>query len=376
MERKTWVEISKSALRANALKLKKMFGKNVRVLIVVKGNGYGAGIKALVTTTRSIVDWYGVDSLDEANKVREFCQNPVLILGYVSVRDAAEMVSKNFSCVIYDYRLAAALSKRATKKNPAKVHIKVDSGLIRLGLFPAAAIALAKKIAQLPNVAIEGLCTHYAWLIDDDGDKIYPAQLEKFNGVVKTLAASGIKPELLHTASSVAAFLFPETRFNMVRIGIPLHGLWGRPSTVELINKNLADNALRPIMAWKTKVVNVKKISANTSVGYGRSETVSKETTVAILGAGFYDGIDKRYGKTGSVLINGKKAKMLGSISMNMCAVDASGVKNVKIGDEAVLIGRSGREEITAYDVAGLIETSTYEVISRINPLLPRIIVR
>jgi alanine racemase len=375
MQRKTWVEISKGALRANALLLKKMFGKDIRILAVVKGNGYGAGIEALVTTTRSIVDWYGVDSLDEANVVRKFCQNPILILGYVSVRDAAEIVKKNFSCVIYDYRAALALSKKATKKNPARIHLKVDSGLVRLGLFPSEAIALARKISKLPNVTIEGLCTHYARLLDDDNNKIYSARLEKFNRVVDSLSSLGIRPELLHTASSVAAFLFPETRFNMVRIGIPLHGLWGRTSTAELINRNLPGSALRPIMTWKTTVVNVKKIPANTSVGYGHSEAVDKETTVAILGAGFYDGIDKRYGKIGSVLINGKRGKILGSISMNMCAVDASDVGGVKIGDEATLIGRSGREEITAYDVAGLIETSTYEVISRINPLLPRIIV-
>lgn len=375
MKRKTWIEISKSALRANALGLKKSFDKDVRVLAVVKGNGYGAGIETFVTATRSIVDWYGVDSLDEANTVRKFCRNPILILGYVSADDAAEIADKNFSVVLYDYRLALALSKKAAKGKPAKVHIKVDTGLVRLGLFPEEAIALAKKVSQLPNITIEGLCTHYAKLLDEHDHKIYPKQLEKFNYALDSLARSGIKPELLHTASSVAALLFPETRFTMVRIGISLHGLWGRRSTLELMNKNAVGEKLRSIMAWKTTVVSLKKIPAGTGVGYNRSETVRRKTTVAVLGAGFYDGIDKRYGKAGSVLIRGTRAKIIGSVSMNMCTVDASRIKNIKIGDAAVLIGRSGREEITAYDFAESINTSTYEAIARINPLLPRVLV-
>ena len=372
MKQKTWIEISRSALRANSFDLKKLFGENVRILAVVKGNGYGAGIETLVTATRSIVDWYGVDSLDEANAVRKFCRNPILILGYVSIDDAVEIVTKNFSVVLYDYRVALALSKKATGTKPAKVHIKVDSGLVRLGLSPEEAIRLAKKVSKLPNIMIEGLCTHYAKLLDENDNKIYPKQLEKFNYVVNSLTRSGIKPKLLHTASSVAAFLFPETRFNMVRIGILLHGLWGRKSTLELINKNHTRSKLQPIMTWKTTVINLKKISSGTSIGYGHSEVVEKKTTVAVLGVGFYDGIDKRYGKIGSVLIKGKRAKILGSISMNMCMVDVSHIKNIKIGDTAILIGRSGQEEITAYDFAELINTSTYEVLSRINPLLPR----
>jgi alanine racemase len=374
MKRKTWIEISKSALRANALGLKKLFGKNVRVLAVVKGNGYGAGIETLVTATRSVVDWYGVDSLDEANTVRKFCRNPILILGYVSADDTAEIVRKNFSIVLYDYRVALALSKKATKEKPAKVHIKVDTGLIRLGLFSEEAIRFAEKVSKLPNVRIEGLCTHYAKLLDENGHKIYPRQLEKFNYVADALARSGIKPELLHTASSVAAFLFPDTRFDMVRIGISLHGLWGRKSTLKLMDRH-GVKKLRPIMTWKTTVINLKKISTGTSIGYGHLEAVGRKTVVAVLGAGFYDGIDKRYGKVGSVLIKGERAKILGGISMNMCMVDASRIKNIKIGDTAILIGGSGRKKITAYDFAELINTSTYEVISRINPLLPRTLV-
>lgn len=375
MKQKTWVEISASALQANALVFRTMLGKDIRMLAVVKGNGYGAGIETVTSATQSIVDWYGVDSIDEANLVRKSCQNPILILGYIPADDAAEIVEKKFSVVMYDYAVALALSEKATKENPAKVHIKVDSGLVRLGLFPKEAVALAEKISKLPNVIIEGLYTHYAKLVDENNNSVYPEQLEKFKYVLNSLAQLNIQPELLHTASSISALLFKETRFNMVRIGIPLYGLWSRRSALELVQKNLSGNILHPTLTWKTTVVNIKKVPAGTGIGYGHSEIVSKETTVAVLGAGFYDGIDKRYGKIGSVLIKGKRAKILGSISMNMCMVDASHVENIKIGDTAVLIGKSGQEEITAYDFAELINTNTYEVISRINPLLPRVLV-
>ncbi len=169
--------------------------------------------------------------------------------------------------------------------------------------------------------------------------------------------------------------LYKKTHFNMVRIGIAFYGLWGRESSLKFIYEANKDFKLSSATTWKTTVINIKKITANAGVGYGCTEIVSRDTTVAVLGAGYYDGIDKRYGKVGYVLVNGKRAKILGGIAMNMCMVDVSDIENVKIGDVAVLIGRSGKEEITVYEFSKAINTSNYEVISRINPLLPRILV-
>lgn len=372
---KTWVEISRKALRSNVAAMKMLFGRKVRIMAIVKGNGYGAGIETLVKATRSMVAWFGVDSLEEAKIARTFCKNHILILGYTAPDDVAGILEGDFSIVLYDYQMALELSRKATKKRPAKVHIKIDTGLIRLGLFSDDAIVLAKKVSMLPNIVIEGIYTHYAKVINEKGRPIYGASLKKFNDTVSALARSGIRPRLLHTASSFAAFLFPETRFDMVRIGIPLHGLWSRRGAERLMKENRAAKALRPIMSWKTTVVNIKKIPAGTGVGYRHSEVVKRDTAIAVLGAGFYDGIDKRCGKIGSVLINGKRARMVGGIAMNMCAVDVTDIKNLKIGDTAVLIGVSGHERISAYDIAELVDTNTYEVISRVNPLLSRILV-
>ena len=376
MKPKTWIEISKHALQTNVRELKKIIGKRVLFLAIVKANAYGAGIKETVTATRSVVDWYGVDSLDEVNLVRDKCKNPILILSYVSIKDIAEIITKKYSMVVYDYALASSLSKTATKENPAKIHLKIDTGLSRLGLYPKESIALAKKIAKLPNIIIEGLCTHYARLLNKYDNEIYFEQLKRFNFVLESLNNFSVRPEILHTASSMAAVLYKETRFNAVRLGITLYGLWGRKNMIKLIEKKGAKLKLRPVISWKTTVINVKKISSNTGVGYRHLKMVSRSTSVAVLSVGYYDGIDKRYGKLGCVLINGKRAKIIGGIAMNMCIVDITSIKNVKIGDTAVLIGQSGKEEITAYDFASAMNTSTYEIISRINPLLPKILIK
>lgn len=375
MKLKTWVEVSESALQANVRILKGSIGEDVCLLGVIKANAYGAGIETVIDATESFFDWYGVDSLDEAIKVRARCQNKILILGYVAIEDVAEVLRQKASVAVYTYDLVVALSNATTKECPARVHIKIDTCLARLGLWPEDAVTLAKKISKLPNIIVEGLYTHYAKLIDENHIETYSEQLEKFNFVVDSLMRIGIRPKLLHTASSMAAVLYKETRFNMVRMGIPIYGFWGRESSEGLLHEKGVELILHPVITWKTTIVNIKKIPANTGIGYGYSEVVSRETTVAVLGAGFSDGIDKRYGKVGHVLINGKRAKVLGGVAMNMCMVDATDVEDVNIGDIAVLIGRSDKEEITAYEFAKVINTSTYEIISRINPLLPRVLV-
>lgn len=374
MKHKTWVEISRSALHANVQAIKKLIG-NVDVLAVVKGNAYGVGIEPVVTATADLVDWYGVDSLDEANAVRAYCQNPVLILGYVAPGDTAEVVTKQFSVVAYNEDIVRLLASLASPDRPAKMHIKVDTGLTRLGLPPKDTIAFAKKIARLPNVVIEGVYTHYAKLVDQDNQEMYFSQLEKFCSVVDALAKNGIHPRYIHTASSMGAVLYPETRFNMVRVGIILYGLWGRSLLAKFVQDKEPGLKLTETLTWKTTVVDVKEVPAGTAVGYGFSEMVMRDSIVVVLGAGYYDGIDKRYGNLGQVLVHGKRAKILGSITMNMCLVDVTDIEGVKMQDTAVLIGRSGQNEITAYEFAQAVNTSTYEVISRINPLIPRVLV-
>lgn len=371
---KTWVEISRSALRRNVIAIKKVTGRESLFLAVVKGNAYGFGIEPVVKATRSLVDWYGVDSVFEADLTRSLTEKPILIFGYVAPTDAKYAVSRKYSIVISNLEQAKIFSRAATHATPAKLHLKIDTGLSRLGVLPEVAIPLAKQIIKLPNVKLEGALTHFAKLFAQNRT-VYETQLRKFSDVLVKLSNIGIRPEITHAASSLAAVVFPETRMKMMRIGIAVYGMWGRNDVKIILDRRHVNLKLSQVLSWRARVVNIKKIPAGTGVGYRHRVVVPKKTTIAVLGAGFYDGIDKRYEKKGYVLINGKKAKMIGSVGMNMCSVDATRVGKIKVGDQATLIGYSKSSMISAYDVANFLDTSTNEVISRINPLTPRILI-
>lgn len=373
MKEKTWLEISTSALHNNIRAIRRALGPQTIFLAVVKSNAYGVGLEMVVKATCNYVDWYGVDSVIEAKLVRSHCKNPILIMSYTA--DAAsEIVRQGFQAVVYDYKSAHALSRKASVNRPALIHLKVDTGLGRLGAMPKNAIKLAEKIDGLSNIKLVGLCTHYARVLNDRDQSVHHRSLEQFLHIKRALNKRNINPPICHTASSFAALLFKETRLDMVRIGIPMYGIWGRKSTADIISKKNSLK-LRPVLSWKTTVISIKKLPAGSAVGYG-SKKLKKETVVAILGVGFGDGLDKRYSSSGFVLIRGKRAPVLGSIAMNMSIVDASGIIGVRPGDTAVLLGKSGNQEISAYDLAKAIGTSAYEIFARLNALLPRKLIR
>lgn len=372
---KTWVEISKLAFEHNIIMLKDIIGPQVKFLAVVKGNAYGSDINSTVSSTSAFVDWYGVDTLDEANKVRDLCDNKILIMGYADPKDAKEIVDKRYSVLAYTKDQAYAFSRCATPQNNAKIHLKVDSGLVRLGLFPDDTIEYARLIMGLPNIEIEGLYTHFAKLFDEKATPIYKEQLTNFDYVVERLKSLSIRPKILHAASSFAAIMFNDVRFQLVRVGILMHGLCARDGDLLMIKDRIPHLQLIPTLSWKTTIINIKDIPAGKGIGYSYSDVSTRVSKIAIIGVGFYDGIDRRYNKYGEVLIRNKKACILGKIGMNMCAVDVTEINNVSIGDEVIIIGRSGGEEITAYNIASKLNTSTYEVLARINPSIPRILI-
>lgn len=373
MTNKNWIEISASALRSNVIAYKKYLGRDVSFLAVVKANSYGLGIRNVALAIKNDVDWWGVDSLAEANEIRSIdLSKPILIMGYVSKNDAREVVDRGYSVVAYTDEFVETLSKYATPQKPARVHIKVDTGLIRLGVAPMQVPDFVNRMINLSNIVIEGFCTHFATFVDKNNVPNYYGALAVFKAVLETFKNSRIKCRLIHIASSLPGLLFKELRYDMVRVGIPMYGVWGRKNAITLLQSaNIALNLL-PVITWKTIVVNIKQILKGTGVGYGNTEVVKRDTKVAVLGAGFFEGIDKRYAKTGCVLINGNRAKILGGIAMNMCVVDVTDIENVQIGDLVIIIGKSGNENISVNDIADTLHTSSHEVLTRINSLLPR----
>jgi len=234
---------------------------------------------------------------------------------------------------------------------------------------------LAKLIKKYPQINIEGIYTHYANIEDTTNHSYARQQLKRFKEAIELLKKNGIKIPLKHTACSAAVILFPETYFDMVRLGISMYGLWPSPETFVSAKEKSRKLNLEPALTWKTKIAQIKQIKAGTPISYGLTERVSQDSKIAVLPIGYWDGYDRKLSGIGNVLIRGRRCKVLGRVCMNMIIVDVSHISDVKLEDEVVLLGKQESEEITADELAQKIGTINYEVVTRINPLIPRIVI-
>jgi len=373
---KTWVEISKKALQNNIYQVKKLIGPRVKLMAVVKANAYGHGlIEVAKIAVNSGADWIGVDSIDEGIRLRKAGINtPVLILGYTLLSRLDDIVKYKLSQTVYNKETIYRLGDLNTKEK-IKVHLKVETGTSRQGLEKEELLELATIIKKYSHIEIEGVHTHYANIEDTTDHSYAQQQLQRFKDAVEFLEKNGVNIPIKHTACSAAIILFPETYFDMVRLGVSMYGLWPSRETFVSAKEKRRKIDLKPALTWKTKIAQVKKIRAGTPVSYGLTERVSHDSNIAVLPVGYWDGYDRKLSGIGNVLIKGKRCKVLGRVCMNMIMVDVSHIPNVKLEDEAVLLGKQGKEEITADELAQKIGTINYEVVTRINPLIPRIVI-
>jgi len=374
---KTWVEISKNNLIHNLKTFRSLIGPDVALMSVVKSNAYGHGLIETAKIAQEEADWFGVDSVDEALELKkQGIEKPILILGYTLNERLKDVVQNDFSQIVYNEDTIKKLGELSNELNKKiNVHFKVETGTSRQGIGEEEIIERLKIVKQYPNLIIQGLSTHYA-NIEDTTDHTYAMkQLERFKDYIQLLKEQGIDVPIKHTACSAAIILFPETYFDMVRAGISQYGLWSSKETLVSANGKARKIELKPALAWKTRIAQVKELEPGTPVSYGLTEKVSRKTKLAILPIGYWDGYDRHLSGMGNVLINGSRCKILGRICMNMIMVDVTDVDEVKPEDEAVLLGRQGDEEITADELAQKIGTINYEVVTRINPLIKRIIV-
>ena len=373
---KTWVEISKKALQNNIYQVKKLIGPRVKLMAVDKANAYGHGlIEVAKIAVNSGVDWIGVDSIDEGVRLRKAgIDTPVLILGYTLLSRLDDVVKYKLSQVVYNKETIYKLGDLDTKRK-IKVHLKVETGTSRQGLEKEELLELATIIKKYSHIEIEGAHTHYANIEDTTDHSYAQQQLQRFKDAIEFLEKNGVNIPIKHTACSAAIILFPETYFDMVRLGVSMYGLWPSRETFVSAKEKRRKIDLEPVLTWKTKIAQVKKIRAGTPVSYGLTERVSHDSNIAVLPVGYWDGYDRKLSGIGNVLIKGKRCKVLGRVCMNMIMVDVSHIPNVKLEDEAVLLGKQGKEEITADELAQKIGTINYEVVTRINPLIPRIVI-
>lgn len=384
-----WVEISKEALSNNVRQFRRIIGDKVLLCPCVKANAYGHGlVDCSKTFVEAGADWLAVNSLYEAEELRAGGVNvPIYILGYVEMKELGKAVELNCSLVAYNREMIEALGKIAGR---SKIHIKIETGNNRQGVLLKDLIEFVKYVKSFGNIEIEGLTTHFANVEDTTDHSYAEQQLGKFNEAIKLLESIGVDVPIKHCANSAAAILFPKTHFQMVRVGISSYGMWPASylsSPISAVTKShasidsrsrraLADETfiLIPALTWKTKIAQIKIIPAGEYIGYGCTYKTGHETRLAILPIGYYDGYDRGV-DSGYVLIRGKRAPLRGRVCMNIIMVEVTDIPEACLEDEVVLIGRSSDEEISAEQFGKWAGTINYEVTTRINERVPRILV-
>ena len=363
----TWIEISEEAFTSNLDFFKKIIPEKTELAVVVKANAYGHGLKEIV-------------ELAEKNGIQSYCVHTIeeaLIMGPIPPGRLPEAVKNSFRLVVYDPNVLSALNRIAVDMDQsAFIHLKLETGTYRQGINPEDVDLFLEKLKKTPQIFLEGLYTHFA-NIEDTTDHSYALyQLKRFKDICTHIqqAYPNIKK---HTACSAAALLFPETHFDMVRLGISMYGLWPSRETYVSYKINHSQNGedvLRPILSWKARVGQVKSVPANQFIGYGCSYQTTRETQLAVLPIGYADGYSRGLSNQAFVLLHGHRAPVRGRICMNLIMVDITDIPDVRPGDEAVLIGKQGTEILTVDQLASLAGTINYEFITRLNGLIPRII--
>jgi alanine racemase len=317
-----------------------------------------------------------VHSFEEGAYLKDLDFTPeILIVGYVPEEQLKKALDRGFHMVVYNLETLKALAAIAGD-NKARVHLKLETGTNRQGISEKDLPVFLEIVKTSDRIELSGVSTHYA-NIEDTTDHTYAAsQLDRYRKMLKHIEQQGFDIPLKHTASSAASLLFSETHFNLIRFGISLYGLW--PSKETYLSYRLAggeNHLLKPALTWKAKISQVKHVPAGAFIGYGCTYRTTADSKIAILPIGYFDGYDRKLSNLGYVLIHGQRAPVRGRVCMDIFMVDVTSIMDVKVGDEAVLLGRQGDETISAEQFASWAQTINYEIIARINPLLPRIIV-
>ncbi|MFN8486993.1 MAG: alanine racemase [Caldilineaceae bacterium] len=371
--RPTWIEIDQTALVNNVNLVRKQIGAKRLLMAVVKANAYGHGLVATSAVLLAAgADRLAVATLVEGIELRQGgIQAPILVLGYTPPWLAAEAVHYNLTTTVYDDELLAALDQAAIPNRPVLVHLKVNTGMNRLGLGAAEALGFLEAARRFTQVQVEGIFTHFA--TSDLADKTFAqAQFACFRDLLAQLAAQDLRPPLAHAANSAAMLTLPETYLDMVRSGIALYGLHPDADETRL------PAGFRPVLSWKAQVAQVRHLPAGESVSYGREFVAPHPMMIAVIPVGYADGFPRRPLHWQSVLIHGQPAPILGRVCMDQTMVDVTAISTeqepVKQGDEVVLIGRQGNAELNVDEVAARLRTNNYDVVSRILARVPRLI--
>ena len=367
---KTWVEINRSAIKKNYRTFRNILSPGIKLMAVVKSNAYGHGLAHFAKEISKLgADFLAVDDIDEALILRKSgIKKPILVFGYVPDSFIKEASLKNISLTISNFDFLRKIIKTKLIKK-IKIHIEVDTGLGRQGFLGKDLPAVLVLIKKSENIETEGLYTHFAIAENPKFFSYTKKQIENFKIWIQAFRQNSFKP-IAHSSASAETMRSSEFHFDMVRVGISMYGLFPSKEIKKYVKTKIE---LEPVLFWKTIVSEIKKLPKGHNIGYDLTETLKRDSIIGICPIGYWHGYPRALSGKGEVLVRGKRAKVLGRVSMDMITVDLTEIKGAKRGDEAVLIGQSKNKRITAEEVANQAETINYEIVTRINTEIMRI---
>lgn len=369
--RPTYAEINLDALEHNFAQVKNSLAPGKSILAVVKANAYGHGA---VTIAKALeergVDFFGVATCEEGIELRKSSiSRPIIVLGGVFEEQVSCVREYDLIPVVYNLESAQALARRAgSGSRRIKVHVKIDTGMGRLGIVPSQVKPFFENLLRLNGFDIHGILTHLADNNQDShaGREFTRRQIDLFQQVLHELSRMDIRPPYTHLANSAAIMTREEHACNLVRPGIMLYGIDPAKGSSHALG-------LTPVMKLTTRIISLKQVPRGTTISYGRTFTCMRESLIAVLPIGYADGFSRSLSNTGEVLIRGRRAPLVGVVCMDMVMIDVTDIPGVSLYDEVVLMGSQGGETISAQDIADKMHTISYEVLCAISPRVPRI---
>ena len=381
MNNTSYIEISKKAYISNIKFIRKIVGPSVRISSVIKGNAYGHGVEIIIPLAETCgINHFSVFSSFEARQAYEIkdIMSDIMIFGYIADEDLEWVVKNGVEFYIFDKtRLGEAIELAKKHKTKARIHLEIETGFKRTGLEKEDLPEIVKLIKNNINyLIIKGLATHYAGAESIANYVRIQSQLSMFRKYCQYFKRHGLSPEYRHTASSAASLLYPQTIYDLVRIGIAQYGFW--PTVETLIHRHNKfgdkESSLKRVISWKSKIMSIKNVKSGEYVGYGSSYLANKDMKIAIIPVGYNNGFDRSLSNKGRVLINGRRLDVIGTVTMNTITVNISDLKNVKIGDEVVLIGKQKKLSISVASFSEMSDKLNYQVLARLPLNIPRIL--
>jgi len=366
--RPTCCFIDLDALRWNFRQVRAKVGSSVKILSIVKANGYGHGATLIAgTLANEGSDALGVATMEEGIELRQRgIRSPIIVLAGAYIEQLDEYLENNLTAVVNEVGVLKRIEERVRSLGATlPVHLKIDTGMGRIGFLPTEIDSWLPEIKRLQALKLAAVFSHFSQAESVEGDYTQ-RQLQVFQATVQRLRSEGIVPNLVHLANSAATISLPATYFDMVRPGLMLYGLYPSAAMTHQIS-------LRPVLSWHTGILQVKKLPPGASISYGQTFMTCRESLIATLPVGYADGYPRLLSNCGEVLVRGRRAPIVGRVCMDLTMIDVTDIGGIHEGEEVVLLGRQGESEISADELAAWSNTISYEILTSIGARVPRI---